>query len=94
MSDYEWTDDAVCATIFPDAPWVSGGRADPELLGICIRACPVRRDCARTALDFEVQHPAALTGIWAGVNVRPTIGRAESMTRLLRIAGRNRDIAA
>lgn len=86
MNPHEWIDRALCATTWPDAPWVSDGRADPSLLSVCIHACPVRRECARTALQVADQHPAGLSGIWAGVSVRTSDRRGDAMAELRRIA--------
>lgn len=94
MSRHEWIDQAVCATTLPDASWIEGGRADPALLAICIHSCPVRSDCARTALQIEREHPTGLTGIWAGVSVRHSDTRETAMSELLRIAQLDKRTAA
>ena len=45
--------------------WAGATQDDPEARAICL-ACPVRRECAKRAVEMvnNYQHPS---GIWAGV---------------------------
>lgn len=88
MSGYEWTDDALCATYWSDAPWVGSRHVDPVLRAICIHACPVRRHCALLALGIAEHGRVKVVGLWAGVHLPHTRGREEALAELRRIVER------
>lgn len=68
MSLIGWMDDAACR---PDPRWTDATPSDAQLdrLGMECVPCPVRSECARYALDNEVEG-----GMYAGVWL-PSSGR-------------------
>jgi hypothetical protein len=77
---HEWRDSAACRGRDP-ASFIREGPADLVALTLC-RACPVRLDCARYALDL-LDRGERLVGSWGGVHV-PQFGseRARALVRL------------
>lgn len=60
----EWTTDAACAQVDPDAWFPEKGGSTREVKKVCA-SCPVRTECLDFALDHDERH-----GVWGGVSER------------------------
>ncbi|MFD6113648.1 WhiB family transcriptional regulator [Streptomyces yangpuensis] len=91
MSNHEWTGQATCASSDPDL-WFSPDPSDVAKAKEICTGCPVRRQCAERAAEFEgnLSH-SYRHGIWAAQDTRERAAQQKGQHERSRRAAKIRD---